>query len=90
MTVLLDTARRRQTSITGTILIAIALLLALFLAPGAGGDATFRLSRPNDAWPVPNLVVPGGPFIYFISALLAFMGVRLFLKGGAKWSAWIL
>ncbi len=90
MTVLLDKARQRQTRVTGIILIAIALLLALFLAPGAVGDATFRLSRPNDVWPVPNLVVPGGAFIYVASAFAAFLGVRLFLKGGAKWAPLIL
>lgn len=90
MTVLLDKARQRQTRVTGAILIVLALLLALFLAPGAVGDATFRLSRPNDAWPVPNLVVPGGAFIYVASAFTAFLGVRLFLRGGAKWAPLIL
>ena len=90
MTVLLDKARQRQTRVTGVILIALALLLALFLAPGAVGDATFRLSRPNDVWPVPNLVVPGGAFIYVASAFAAFLGIRLFLRGGAKWAPLIL
>ena len=90
MTILLDKARQRQTRISGGILIGIALLLAVFLAPGAVGDATFRLSRPNDVWPVPNLVVPGGAFIYVVSALAAFLGVRLFLRGGAKWAPLIL
>ena len=52
--------------------------------------ATFRLSRPTDAWPVPNLVGPGGAFIYVVSAFLAFLGVRLFLKGGARWAPLIL
>ncbi len=90
MTVLLDKARQRQTQVTGFILLALALLLALFLAPGAVGDATFRLSRPNDVWPVPNLIVPGGVFVYVASAFMAFLGVRLFLSGGAKWAPLIL
>ena len=90
MSALLDKARQRQTRITGGILILLGLLFAVFLAPDASGVATFRLSRPNEVWPVPNLIVPGGPFIYFVSALLAFLGVRLFLRGGARWSAWIL
>lgn len=90
MTVFLDKARQRQTRITGVVLIAVALLLVLFLAPGAVGEATFRLSRPNDAWPVPNLVVPGGAFIYVAAAFIAFMGVRLFLRGGARWAPLIL
>jgi ABC-type uncharacterized transport system permease subunit len=87
MSALLDKARQRQTRITGTILIALGVLIATFLAPDAAGVATFRLSRPTDVWPVPNLVVPGGSFIYVVSALLVFIGVRQFLRGGAKWSA---
>ncbi len=90
MTVLLDKARQRQTRITGGILIALGALMAVFLAPEAVGNATFRLSRPTDVWPVPNLIVPGGTYIYFTSALLAFLGVRLFLRGGAKWGPLIL
>ncbi|MCK8483928.1 ABC transporter permease [Aliiroseovarius sp. S2029] len=90
MSALLDKVRQRQTRISGAILIALGVLLAVFMAPDATGVATFRLSRPTDVWPVPNLVVPGGPFIYVVSALLAFLGVRLFLRGGAKWAAMIL
>jgi simple sugar transport system permease protein len=90
MTVLLDKARQRQTQVTGVILLALALILALFLAPGAVGDATFRLSRPNDVWPVPNLIVPGGVFVNVAAAFMAFLGVRLFLRGGAKWAPLIL
>ena len=87
MSALLDKARQRQTRTTGAILIFLGLVIAIFLAPATDGVATFRLSRPNDVWPVANLVVPGGPFIYVVSALLAFLGVRQFLRGGAKWSS---
>lgn len=90
MSVLLDKARRRQTRVTGGVLISLGILIAVFLAPDAAGVATFRLSRPTDVWPVPNLVVPGGPFVYVVSALLAFLGVRQFLRGAAKWSSWSL
>lgn len=81
-----DTGHRRQTTVTGVILIGLAILMALLLAPDAAGNATFRLSRPNDVWPVPNLVVPSAPFIYVISAILAFLGVRQFMRGGARWA----
>lgn len=81
-----DTGHRRQTTVTGVILIGLAILMALLLAPDAAGNATFRLSRPNDIWPVPNLVVPSAPFIYVISAILAFLGVRQFMRGGARWA----
>ena len=81
-----DTGHRRQTTVTGVILVGLAILMALLLAPDAAGNATFRLSRPNDVWPVPNLVVPSAPFIYVISAILAFLGVRQFMRGGARWA----
>ena len=81
-----DAGHRRQTTVTGIILIGLAILMALLLAPDAAGNATFRLSRPNDVWPVPNLVVPSGPFIYVIAAILAFLGVRQFMRGGARWA----
>ena len=87
MSALLDNARQRQTRITGAILISLGVLIAVFLAPDASGVATFRLSRPTDVWPVANLVVPGGSFIYVVSALLAFLGARQFLRGGARWSS---
>jgi len=87
MSALLDKTRQRKTRTTGAILIALGVLIAVFLAPDAQGVATFRLSRPNDVWPVSNLVVPGGSFIYVVSALLAFLGARQFLQGGAKWSS---
>ncbi len=77
---------RRQTTVTGVILIGLAILLALLLAPDAAGNATFRLSRPTDTWPAPNLVVPSGPFIYVIATILAFVGARQFMRGGARWA----
>ncbi len=87
MSVLQDQAGKRQARITGGVLLAIGVLIAFFLAPDAPGAATFRLSRPTDVWPAPNLVVPGGPFIYFAAAVMAFLGARQFLRGGARWSA---
>ncbi len=83
----IDTGKQRQARITGFILLGIAILITLFFAPDAAGNATFRLSRPTDAIPVPNLVVPGGPFIYVAATILAFLGVRQFLHGGTKWTS---
>ncbi|SDZ34427.1 nucleoside ABC transporter membrane protein [Jannaschia faecimaris] len=87
MTALIDKAQQRHTRITGAILIVLGVLIAVFLATDANGVATFRLSRPTDVWPVPNLVVPGGPFIYVAAAFLTFLGVRQYLRGAARWSA---
>ena len=90
MSVLHEKARLRQTRTNGAILIALGALIAVFMAPDAQGVATFRLSRPTDVWPVPNLIVPGGPFIYVVSAFLALLGSRLLLRGGAKWAMYFL
>jgi simple sugar transport system permease protein len=39
---------------------------------------------------VPNLVVPAAPYAYAVSVVLAFFGARQFMRGGARWSAWLL
>ncbi len=51
----------------------------------AGDVATFKLSRPRDAVVLPDLVVPGN-FNLLVAALLAFLGVRQFLRGGVRWT----
>lgn len=79
-----------RTRVTGAILIALAVFVAGIFSYGVTGDASFRLSRPNDAWALPNLVVPAAPFNYIVSAALAFLGVRLFLRGGGKWATLFL
>ena len=86
----LDQFKRRQTLITGWLLIALAVFVAGVFGLDSFGAATFRLSLPNDAIPIPNLVVPAAPYIYLVSAVLAFFGVRQFLRGGARWSSWFL
>jgi simple sugar transport system permease protein len=83
----LDTGKQRQARIVGAILIAFALLVMFAFAPDQAGNATFRLSRPTDVWVLPNLVVPSGPFIYVSAALLAFLGVRQFVRGGGRWTS---
>lgn len=77
-------AGNRRSQIVGGVLIALALFVVFVL--GADGDATFRLSRPNDPLALPNLVVPAGPFGYIAAAILAFMGARELIRGGTKWS----
>ena len=90
MSAVLDKAGQRQSRITGAILILLGVLMAVFLAPDANGVASFRLSRPTDVWPIPNLVVPGGGFIYVASALLVFLGVRQVLRNKGNRSAMVL
>ena len=76
-----DPVARRQTLITGWLLIGLAVFVALVFGTQVEGNATFRLSLPRDAVQVPNLVVPAAPFIYIVAAILAYF-VRLSLFSG--------
>jgi ABC-type uncharacterized transport system permease subunit len=79
-------APNRRAHVTGLVLIALAAFVAGVFSMGVGGDATFRLSRPNDVWALPALIVPAAPFNMIIAAALAFLGARQFLRGGGRWS----
>ncbi|MCO4848853.1 MAG: ABC transporter permease [Yoonia sp.] len=83
----LQTAKERQARIVGGILVALAVAVAVFLGADAAGDATFRLSRPTDRFVLANLVLPASPFIYAASGVMAFLGVRQFLRGGVRWTS---
>jgi simple sugar transport system permease protein len=80
-----DSSKARQARIAGGILIALSLLVLFVLDVAAGEVATFKLSRPRDAVPMPDLVVPGN-FNLLVAAILAFLGVRQFLRGGVRWT----
>ena len=82
----LHTHQDRQARSAGIALLGLALLVTFVFSLGVTGDATFRLSRPNDPWALPNLVVPAAPINYVIAALLAFLGARQFLRGGGRWT----
>ncbi|NKB28206.1 MAG: ABC transporter permease [Rhodobacteraceae bacterium] len=82
-----DSGKKRQARITGIVLLGCAVLVALVFLPETTGDATFRLSRPTDRFAIGNLVVPGGPFLYAATAILAFLGARQFLRGGTSWTS---
>jgi general nucleoside transport system permease protein len=83
----LDPAMRRRTLVIGWILLGLAIFVATAFGIDTEGNAVFRLSLPRDAIPIPNLIVPAAPYIYVVSALLAFLGFRQFLRGGARWSS---
>jgi simple sugar transport system permease protein len=86
----LDQFKRRQTLITGWILMGLAVLVAGVFGLESESSATFRLSLPRDPVSIPNLVVPSAPYCYLVSAILAFFGVRQFMRGGARWSSLFL
>ena len=82
----IDTHKARQARIYGIVLIGLAVLVAAVFGYGSEGNATFGLSRPRDPWVIPNLVVPAASFNYIAAAVLAFLGVRQFMRGGSRWS----
>ncbi len=82
-----DAVKRRQTLITGWLLLVLAAFVMLVFGLDSHGNATFRLSLPRDAIPIPNLVVPSAPYMYVVAALLAFFGIRQLMRGGGKWSS---
>ncbi len=83
----IDLSKARQTRVGGVILILLALLVLFVLDVPMGSVATFKLSRPTDAIPLGDLVVPGGPFNLVAAGILAFLGVRQFLRGGGRWTS---
>lgn len=83
----LNYAQQRQSRIIGYILLAMAAFAALVFGSGLEGEAVFRLTRPGDPFPVPNLSVTAAPYVYFVAAILAFIGVRQLLRGGTRRSA---
>ena len=85
-----DPAARRRSLVTGWLLLGLAALVGLVFGGQVDGSATFRLSLPRDAIPIPNLVVPAAPFMYVAAAILAFFGARQFMRGGARWSSLLL
>jgi simple sugar transport system permease protein len=81
-----DVSRRRQTLVTGWVLLALAVFVAMVFGLQSSGSATFRLAVPKDLVAVPNLVVPAAPYAYVVAAILAFLGARQFVRGAVRWS----
>ena len=77
----------KQTQLIGYILIALGIFSTLVFSVGVEGDAVFRLSRPRDPFALQNLVVPAGPYNFFVSFILAFLGVRLLIKRMSNYSS---
>lgn len=82
-----DTAKDRQARIAGLALLGLAVFVASVFGIGTEGSATFRLSGPRDAIAVPDLILPAAPFTLAAAAILAFLGARQFVRGGARWTA---
>ena len=72
--------------ISGLFLLILAASIFIFLGVGIDGYATFRLSRPSDPLPLPNLVLPAQNFIGVSCLVIAFFGARIINKASAKHS----
>ena len=68
-----------------TLVMLAAIVLFLRDAPW-DSVSTFRISRPRDTWAVGNLVVPSQLINTLAAIILAFLGTRLFLRGGGRWT----
>ena len=86
----LDYIQRRQALIIGWLLLALAVFVAAVFGAESSGEATFRLALPGDFFALPDLVVPASPYNYVVAALLAFLGARQFVRGGARRSSLFL
>ena len=81
----LEGSGRIRARVTGGVLLALSVLVLFVLDVAPGEVATFKLTGPRDAIRIPDLVVPGG-FNTLVAALLAFLGARLFFRGGGRWA----
>jgi simple sugar transport system permease protein len=86
----IDPSKRRQALTRGWILVGLSILVAGVFGLDSSGNATFRLSLPSDTFKIPNLIVPAAPYAYVVAAILAFFGVRHFIRGGVRRSSWLL
>lgn len=85
-----ELSRRRQTLITGWVLLLLAVFVAVIFGLGSSGNATFRLAFAGDAFAIPNLVIPSAPYAYAVAAILAFLGARHFVQGAVRWTGILL
>ena len=83
----LDILQRRQTLIIGWLLVALAVFVAVVFGTDSSGEATFHLALRGDFFALPDLVVPASPYSYVVAAILAFLGARQFMRGGARRSS---
>lgn len=81
----LETGASRQSRTAGILLIALAVLTAMVFAQVQEGDAVFRLSRATDRLVLPDIAVPAAAFNWVAAAVLAFLGARLWMRGGERW-----
>ena len=75
----------RRSQILAGVYFALALIVLFVFGFGSESSATFVISRPVDAIQVGDIVVPGAGLAFVVSAILAFLGARQWMRGfGSK------
>lgn len=88
MTAVVDTAMAsrspaevRRSQVLAGVYLFLALIVLFIFGFGSEGSATFVVSRSVDALQVGDVVVPGAGLAYVVSAVLAFLGARQWMRG---------
>lgn len=75
----------RRSQVLAGVYFALALIVLFVFGFGSESSATFVISRPVDAIQVGDIVVPGAGLAFVVSAILAFLGARQWMRGfGSK------
>jgi len=77
----LTKGQRRRAQIVGVIMLLLSVAVVWLFIPNAAGQATFGLSTPDEAIQLDPLVVPATGSLWFLAAVLAFLGGTQFFRG---------
>lgn len=76
--------------VSGIVMLALAVFVAVFFIPNAAGVATFGLSTPRDAVQLGDLVVPVTSSLWVLTMVLGFLGASQFVRGFQRRTTLIL
>jgi simple sugar transport system permease protein len=75
----------RRAKIIAIVYFVLALITLFVFGFGSDGSATFGLSRPTDAIELPDLTISASGLSFVVTAILAFLGARQWMRGfGSK------
>ena len=71
----------RRAKIIAIVYFVLGAITLLVFALGSEGSTTFGLSRINDAVKLPDLTIPASGLAFVVTAVLAFLGARQWMRG---------
>lgn len=77
----LTKGQRRRSQVLGIVMLLLSVGVVWLFIPNAQGESTFGLSTPDEAIQLDPLVVPASGSLWFLAAVLAFLGGTQFFKG---------